>query len=485
MLLRNTVFNLIGLGAPLLAAIATIPPLIEGLGEDRFGLLTLIWAVVGYFGLLDLGLGRALTLRLSAALERGTENEAGYIVGTALAMLSLLGGLSGLLLLLGSGPALGMIDNLPDEADAHGAIVAMAWALPFVVLTSGFRGILESKGKFLLLNALRLPIGLITFVGPWAVVAAGHDSLELIGIVLAVGRLVGCLLHGWMAWSILPVGARCRFSRTELTPLLTAGGWMTVSNVVSPLMGYADRFLIAALLSAGAVAYFATPQEIATKLWIVPAALTAVLFPRIAATGITQVREKLQRTLWQSIGALVIVIYPVIVILALFAEQILSVWIGPDFAAGSHFLLQCFAVGILLNTPAHIPLALLQGVGRAKAVAMVHLVELPVFVALTWWLLTTWSLAGAGVAWVLRCAIDTAIMFWLAGPQLGGTTGMWHRPSAMRWIWLPVVLCVPFAAMSSPAPGVRAGAAVLGIAACALAAARLWRSRAIFSTTSP
>ena len=61
--LRHTFYNLLGLGLPLLAAVVTIPVLVSELGDARFGLLTLIWAVVSYFGLFDLGLGRALTLQ--------------------------------------------------------------------------------------------------------------------------------------------------------------------------------------------------------------------------------------------------------------------------------------------------------------------------------------------------------------------------------------------------------------------------------------
>lgn len=60
-LARNGVFNIIGQGVPLLAAFFAIPRLIHGLGTDRFGVLTLVWMVIGYFSLFDLGLGRALT----------------------------------------------------------------------------------------------------------------------------------------------------------------------------------------------------------------------------------------------------------------------------------------------------------------------------------------------------------------------------------------------------------------------------------------
>jgi O-antigen/teichoic acid export membrane protein len=61
LLAKNSLWNLVGWGAPLLVALAVIPLLIKGLGIERFGALTLIWMGIGYFSLFDIGLGRALT----------------------------------------------------------------------------------------------------------------------------------------------------------------------------------------------------------------------------------------------------------------------------------------------------------------------------------------------------------------------------------------------------------------------------------------
>jgi len=60
-LARNVIWNLIGNGAPMFVAVFSIPILIHGLGKDRFGVLALAWALIGYASLFDLGLGRALT----------------------------------------------------------------------------------------------------------------------------------------------------------------------------------------------------------------------------------------------------------------------------------------------------------------------------------------------------------------------------------------------------------------------------------------
>ena len=46
LLARNTVWNLIGSGAPMVVAVFCIPILVRGLGKEGFGVLTLAWALI-------------------------------------------------------------------------------------------------------------------------------------------------------------------------------------------------------------------------------------------------------------------------------------------------------------------------------------------------------------------------------------------------------------------------------------------------------
>ena len=75
LLARNTFWNLLGQGAPLAAAVIAFPPLIRGLGIDRYGVLSLVWTLIGYFSFLDLGLGRALTKLVAERLGNIPEEE--------------------------------------------------------------------------------------------------------------------------------------------------------------------------------------------------------------------------------------------------------------------------------------------------------------------------------------------------------------------------------------------------------------------------
>jgi O-antigen/teichoic acid export membrane protein len=74
-LAHNTLFNLIGQGLPLVVAVATIPFIIQGMGIERFGLLSLAWVVLGYFAIFYLGLGRATTKFVVEALGKDEEEQ--------------------------------------------------------------------------------------------------------------------------------------------------------------------------------------------------------------------------------------------------------------------------------------------------------------------------------------------------------------------------------------------------------------------------
>src|SRR5438876_7136047 len=91
LLARNTIWNLIGNGAPMVVAIFWIPILIRGLGKERFGVLTLAWALIGYASLFDLGLGRALTQLVAKKLGRGEDHEIPALVWTSLLLMMALG----------------------------------------------------------------------------------------------------------------------------------------------------------------------------------------------------------------------------------------------------------------------------------------------------------------------------------------------------------------------------------------------------------
>lgn len=371
-----------------------------------------MWAVVSYFGLFDLGLGRALTQKLAIELSRESSQRVAPLACTALALLCTLGLLAGMCMALAAVRGIHLIKAVPDQNEVLDTVYWMAVAMPFIVITSGLRGILEACHRFATINLIRFPMGLFTFLAPAGVVAFGSSRLDHIACALALGRILACLVHGWYALKELPsqMGKKT-FDMTLIKPLCVSGGWMTVSNVIGPMMGYLDRFVVGALTSAQMVAIYATPQELISKLSILPAALMSTMFPQFAR-HIGSDSKQASDSLRQCSRLTHTLCIPTFAFFSLFSHEILSLWIGREFASQAGGILSIMACGMLINSLAFIPLTWLQARDNSNAVARIHAMELPLFCLMLAGGLSLMGLAGAALAWAARIVID-AVLLWI------------------------------------------------------------------------
>jgi len=414
-LVRNVLWNLLGTGAPLLVAIVAIPLLIEGLGLPRFGVLTLAWMVVGYFGLFDLGLGRALTKLVAEKLGAGQDDEIPALIWTAMSLMVILGVLGAVVVAALSPWLVRGVLNIPSELQPETltAFYLLAASIPIVIGATGLRGILEAHQRFGLVNAVRIPLGIITFLGPVAVLPFSNSLVPVVA-VLVIARLVSWCAYAVLCLYIEPVLRHSvSMHRAMVRPLINFGGWMTITNIVGPLMVSLDRFLIGAMVSMTAVAYYATPYEVVTKLWIIPGALMGVVFPAFAA-ALVQDRARAARLFDRAVNYIFLSLFPVVLIIVTLAREGLTLWLGSEFAGNSSLVLQLLAVGVFINSHAHVPFGLVQGAGRPDLTAKLHLIELPFYLLILWWLLDAYGIVGAAIAWVLRVTVDTMFLFIMA-----------------------------------------------------------------------
>jgi O-antigen/teichoic acid export membrane protein len=415
LLARNTLWNLLGYGAPMLVAVFCIPILIRGLGKERFGVLTLAWALIGYASLFDLGLGRALTQLVAKKLGAGEEREIPSLAWTSLLLMLLLGFAGTVSMMLISPWLVGRGLNVPAELQRETlqSFRLLGLSLPFVITTAGLRGLLEAHQRFGLISALRIPMGVFTFAGPLLVLPFSKSLVPVVATLVA-GRTIAWALHLLVCLRVLPeLGRSIAWERSAAGPLLRSGGWMTVTNVVGPLMTTLDRFVIGALVSMTAVAYYATPYEVVTKFLVLPGALMGVMFPAFS-TGFAQDRERTALLYGRSVKSLFLVLFPVMLCMVALAQDGLKLWLGVEFAQHSFRVLQWLAVGVFINSLAYAPFALMQGAGRPDLTAILHLIELPLYIGLLWWLIVTRGIEGAAIAWFARVAVDALLFFGMA-----------------------------------------------------------------------
>jgi O-antigen/teichoic acid export membrane protein len=419
LLARNVFWNLIGLTAPLLVAVIAVPILIAVLGAERFGLLAIIWMGIGYFSVFDMGVGRALTKMLAQRLVHPAARDLSELLWTALAIILFLG-------VVGTAIVMAAADWIVRElfvvnpglqVEGAAALRIFGCGLPIVVLTTALVGVLEAHQRFAAISALRALLGFLTFLLPLLIIQF-TPSLAFITASLLLTRIVAFVAFFLLARSARPELRRVTIPRfSHVRPLLTFGGWLTVTNIVSPLMVYCDRFLIGALMSMTAVAFYVTPFELISRLSLVPQAFIGVLFPAFA-TAVVADRSRLANLYSQSSRVLFLLMLSPVIALFLFAPETLSLWLGNDFARASTSVVHWLCAGVLVNTLARPSFALLQSDGRPDIVAKLHLAELAPYGVLLYVLILEFGITGAAIAWTIRMTVDTVALNLLAARQV-------------------------------------------------------------------
>jgi len=411
-LLRSIFYNFLGHGAPILVALFTVPMLIKHLGTDRFGVLTLSWMIIGYFSLFDFGLGRAMTKLVAEKLGAGLTEEIPGLFWASIYLMGLLGAVgTGLFFILAPWLVKDVL-SIPEllQNETLHSLYVLAFSIPVVIITAGLKGFLEAYQRFGLVNIVRVPMGMLMYLGPLMVLPFSQSLLPVV-TVLAGARLLALIVQGYLCLSVAPeLRILTAVTKKSLKPLVSFGGWMTVTNIIGPLMVYLDRFMIGALVSITAVAHYCTPYEIVTKLWFIPGALVGVLFPAFTTSFTTDPKHTVF-LFWRSVKYMFLILFPLILLLITFAYEGLDLWLGSEFSQNSTLVLQLLAVGVFINCLANIPYTLIQSIGRPDITAKLHLVELPFYLAGTWYFVKLYGIDGAAVVWLARVTIDALLLF--------------------------------------------------------------------------
>jgi O-antigen/teichoic acid export membrane protein len=144
---------------------------------------------------------------------------------------------------------------------------------------------------------------------------------------------------------------------------------------------------------------------------VLPGTLLTTLFPALASLDASGARDRVRELCVRAIKLLLLIMTPSLLIVFVFARQILQVWLGADFAARSTGVLQIFCVGIFVNSLAFVPFFLLQGLGRPDVTGKIHILELPIYALALAILLPRMGLAGAALAWSFRLFLDACLLF--------------------------------------------------------------------------
>jgi O-antigen/teichoic acid export membrane protein len=409
---HNALLNLTGSVIPIFVTLGTVPPYLRLIGDTRFGVLSLVWVFLSYFGLFEMGLGRA-TSKYIAQLKNDSAKTREALFWTAMLVNLAVGTFGGLLLWVLARATLPLWLKT-DPAIAAEVTRAMPWlaiAVPVATLSSVLMGALEGREQFGIINSQQIGATITFQLVPLAIAFWIGPRVDRLIAAAVLVRLAANLPLFFSCVRLIPLRGAPYIDRDWIKRLFSFGVWITVSGIAGPILTSLDRFVIGLVQGAQVVTYYAIPYNFATKLLVIPSSISRALFPRFSA----QPASESEPTAMRAVQGLAAILTPIVVVAILATDPFFHLWIGRVVAARCTHAGELMLVGIWVNSLAYVPNVLLQARGRPDLTAKFHVAEVVPFVGLLWIGVHFGGVNGGAVVWCIRAAADAVLLFAATG----------------------------------------------------------------------
>lgn len=430
---HNTLINLIGALAPAIILIFTVPLYLHQIGDARYGALTIIWLLLGYFGLFDFGLSRA-TVNQLARFHGSPEKDREEIFWTALLMNSILGAAGGLLMYSIGGFLLDHVLTVSRSlhVEISGTLPWVAAAVPVATISGVLSGTIEAKQRFSYLNIIQV-LGAVVFQLTPLIVSYIHGpNLDWLIPSAVIARILSVVPLAVVAAKVLPLKGAGGASIKRVGTLLHYGAWITLINVIGPILETVDRLMVGAFMGASAVAYYTVPVNLGNKLRLIPESLSRTLFPILS----DQSGGPSDHLFKQSVSTIGKIITPMVIFAILAIHLFITLWVGETFALNATFVGETILLGVWVNAPAYMAFTHLEANGRPDVIAKLHFIELLPLIPSLWFAIHSYGLFGAAIVWTLRICLDAVLLFWASNISMFVVRSLWPGGSLVLFSWI-------------------------------------------------
>ena len=394
----NTISNYIGQIVVLAGGLLLTPFLIEHLGSSRYGLWVLVSAIVGYAGLLDLGIANAIVHYVAAFKAQGEPQRASALIATALWLYIGLGMLAMMLCVLLALLVPGHMHlNAAEQADLAQLMLISAVAVGVGIPCVASNAILRGLQRFDQANAIVVG-GTLLSIG--SMIAAVNLGWGLPGMIIAnmlvniLSQIPSYLLIRRSAPD-MPIDLR-RAQRSLVREVGRFSWSLFLVNIASQLTSKTDELVISTRLPLAAITPYALGRRLSDVAQLLTYQFVKVLMPVASELHAGNEQQQLRELYVTSSRLALAAITSVGLVIILLADAILRLWVGPQFAVAAPIVLILTLSNVLdmSNWPA---VQVLQGMGKHHPLSIISMMTAAANLGLSLLLLSQFGVIGVAL----------------------------------------------------------------------------------------
>lgn len=399
----NSLWSLIGWGGALVLGFVISPIQIRLLGETHYGLMALLSSIIAPMILLDFGMGEATVKYVAESIGAGDYRRVDKYIRNTLFFNMGVGILGALGIVLLANVLATRVFNIPPES-LRLACKCLYWMGATWLINQTrqtFIGAITAKQRYDLINIGNLLSQALTALAGVGVLALGGGLLEFTQAQAIVGALVGV---GWL------ITARRLFPALRFIPTIDRGifrqtfgyGFWQMLNLFGGIVaGQSQRWLLGILLPVATVGFYNIGSQLNVVVYMVAYRIGAILFPAVSQLQGQGQEARAARLSLQASWMVSTIVIAGLVPLVVFAPDVLTMWINPDFAIKTAGVTRILSLATAGGAMFAVLNFYLLGIGRVKWLAAMSFVQGFLSLAGTAVLIPLLGLEGAGWGYAL------------------------------------------------------------------------------------
>jgi len=360
----GAVLNYVIIGLNTLTGLLYTPYMLKCLGQNEYGLYSLVASLIAYLTLLDFGFGSAIVRYTAKIRATRSKDEEWSLYGMFICGYSILGfivALVGIILYFNIDR---MFDGTMTEEDLSQARIMMAMMIVNLVVTfpfSVYGSIISAYEKFVFQRVFNIIRILLTTVVLVTVLYLGYKAIALVAVqtVFNLGSLLANVLYCKYKLHI-----KIRITNINwilFRDIAIFSWWNFVGAITDRIYWSTGQFVLGAVSGTIAVAVFSVAISLMSMYMSMSTSINSVLLPRVTRMALNKENDAEISNLFIRTGRLQFCIMSLILSgLIVFGQQFITLWAGSDYS-------ESYLITILFCTVLTCPL--IQNVGLTIIVA--------------------------------------------------------------------------------------------------------------------
>ncbi|WP_417522052.1 oligosaccharide flippase family protein [Marinobacter sp.] len=341
-LLVNTGSNVLVMFVKLVITFIMTPVFVHNLGKYDYGLWEMIGAVIGYMGILDLGLRPAISRYAARHLAEKDETALQSVYMSALVFMAVVGLL---LFVFFFSWGFWFGGTLAPEGEPHQKYTLFLIIIGAYLLISfpGYvaESYLEGFQKYYLKNNITIVNSVVGSVLLYSLITP-ENGLVLLAGINAIGLTVKYLLFMWVLARPAYGAVRAQwemFSSFRLRELIVFGFKSFVQGIATRVENATDVLVIGLILGPAVVPFYSIPANLTQHIRGLGWTLTHAFMPLFSGLSAQAEDEMIRRVFLMSSRYVVSIVFAMGAGALVLGVPFINIWLGSEFGEKAKYLI--------------------------------------------------------------------------------------------------------------------------------------------------